>query len=109
MVSRGSRRGPSSPWTSCCARARPPRRCTCCAAPGGGRRRAADGRSAKADKQLGLHFDLTVPFARYVLENAGHLAFPFKRHQIQKVWRGERPGRSVPRVRAGGHRRRGRG
>ncbi|MHA7133068.1 histidine--tRNA ligase [Oerskovia turbata] len=45
----------------------------------------------KGDKQLGLHFDLTVPFARYVLENAGHLAFPFKRHQIQKVWRGERP------------------
>lgn len=45
-----------------------------------------------ADKQgLGLHFDLTVPFARYVLENAGHLAFPFKRYQIQKVWRGERP------------------
>ncbi|MGW6005007.1 histidine--tRNA ligase [Oerskovia enterophila] len=52
---------------------------------------AADERSGKADKQLGLHFDLTVPFARYVLENAGHLAFPFKRHQIQKVWRGERP------------------
>ena len=43
------------------------------------------------DKTLGLHFDLTVPFARYVLENAGHLAFPFKRYQIQKVWRGERP------------------
>lgn len=43
------------------------------------------------DKQLGLHFDLTVPFARYVLENAGHLNFPFKRYQIQKVWRGERP------------------
>ena len=41
--------------------------------------------------QLGLHFDLTVPFARYVLENAGRLQFPFKRHQIQKVWRGERP------------------
>ncbi len=40
---------------------------------------------------LGLHFDLTVPFARYVLEHAGHLAFPFKRYQIQKVWRGERP------------------
>ena len=40
---------------------------------------------------LGLHFDLTVPFARYVLENAGHLSFPFRRHQIQKVWRGERP------------------
>lgn len=43
------------------------------------------------DDALGLHFDLTVPFARYVLENAGHLSFPFRRHQIQKVWRGERP------------------
>jgi len=43
------------------------------------------------DDQLGLHFDLTVPFARYVLENAGRLTFPFKRYQIQKVWRGERP------------------
>lgn len=41
--------------------------------------------------QLGLHFDLTVPLARYVLENAGNLAFPFRRYQIQKVWRGERP------------------
>jgi len=54
----------------------------------------ADGEAAPADrseKQLGLHFDLTVPFARYVLENAGRLAFPFKRFQIQKVWRGERP------------------
>ncbi|GEL93654.1 histidine--tRNA ligase [Cellulomonas composti] len=45
----------------------------------------------QAGGQLGLHFDLTVPFARYVLENAGHLAFPFRRYQIQKVWRGERP------------------
>ena len=41
--------------------------------------------------ELGLHFDLTVPFARYVLEHAGHLAFPFRRYQVQKVWRGERP------------------
>src|SRR5690606_13819377 len=41
--------------------------------------------------ELGLHFDLTVPFARYVVENAGHLAFPFRRYQVQKVWRGERP------------------
>ena len=40
---------------------------------------------------LGLHFDLTVPFARYVLENAGHLEFPLRRYQIQKAWRGERP------------------
>ncbi|MGS2618515.1 histidine--tRNA ligase [Micromonospora sp. LZ34] len=43
------------------------------------------------DDSLGLHFDLTVPFARYVLENAGKLQFPFRRYQIQKVWRGERP------------------
>lgn len=43
------------------------------------------------DAGLGLHFDLTVPLARYVVENAGHLAFPFRRYQIQKVWRGERP------------------
>ncbi|NYI77771.1 histidine--tRNA ligase [Nocardioides panzhihuensis] len=42
-------------------------------------------------KGMGLHFDLTVPFARYVLENAGKLEFPFRRYQIQKVWRGERP------------------
>ena len=40
---------------------------------------------------MGLHFDLTVPFARYVLENAGKLEFPFRRYQIQKAWRGERP------------------
>jgi histidyl-tRNA synthetase len=45
----------------------------------------------EADPGLGLHFDLTVPFARYVLEHAGHLEFPFRRYQIQKVWRGERP------------------
>ena len=55
----------------------------------------ADPGESEADtdprKQLGLHFDLTVPFARYVVDNAGLLAFPFKRYQIQKVWRGERP------------------
>jgi histidyl-tRNA synthetase len=43
------------------------------------------------DQTLALHYDLTVPFARYVLENAGHLTFPFRRYQIQKAWRGERP------------------
>lgn len=47
--------------------------------------------SAPDDDQLGLHFDLTVPFARFVVENAGKLQFPFRRYQIQKVWRGERP------------------
>ena len=44
-----------------------------------------------SDSGLGLHFDLTVPFARYVLENAGKLEFPFRRYQIQRAWRGERP------------------
>ena len=43
------------------------------------------------DAGLGLHFDLTVPFARYVLEHAGKLEFPFRRYQIQPAWRGERP------------------
>lgn len=52
---------------------------------------ADDAPQAAADKALGLHFDLTVPFARYVLEHSGRLNFPFKRYQIQKVWRGERP------------------
>ncbi len=42
-------------------------------------------------ERLGLHFDLTVPLSRYVVEHSGDLAFPFKRWQIQKVWRGERP------------------
>ena len=52
---------------------------------------AASGARAPKDKGMGLHFDLTVPFARYVVENANELDFPFKRYQIQKVWRGERP------------------
>src|SRR6476660_6313759 len=33
-----------------------------------------------SDAGLGLHYDLTVPFARYVLEHAGHLEFPFRRY-----------------------------
>lgn len=40
---------------------------------------------------LGLHFDLTVPFARYVAQHLHALSMPFKRYQLQKVWRGERP------------------
>ncbi|GAB3047030.1 histidine--tRNA ligase [Sediminivirga luteola] len=46
---------------------------------------------AESKNPLGLHFDLTVPLARFVTENAGRLDFPFKRYQIQPVWRGERP------------------
>jgi histidyl-tRNA synthetase len=41
-------------------------------------------------KDYSLHFDLTVPLARYVIDNEADLWFPFKRYQIQKVWRGER-------------------
>lgn len=41
-------------------------------------------------KDYALHFDLTVPFARYTLDRQNDLAFPFKRYQIQPVWRGER-------------------
>lgn len=39
------------------------------------------------EQRLGLHFDLTVPLSRYVVEHSGALPFPFKRWQIQKVWR----------------------
>jgi histidyl-tRNA synthetase len=56
------------------------------------RLQADEGEGTGSDPNaLALHFDLTVPFARYVVENSGHLAFPFRRYQIQKVWRGERP------------------
>lgn len=52
------------------------------------RRLAAEGPERE---QLGLRFDLTVPLARYTAQNRGQLRFPFKRYQIQPVWRGERP------------------
>jgi histidyl-tRNA synthetase len=54
------------------------------------RRLRADDDDA-SDARLGLHFDLTVPFARYVAAHLNDLVFPFKRYQIQRVWRGERP------------------
>lgn len=43
-------------------------------------------------KSISLRFDQTVPLARYTAQNYGKLIFPFKRYQIQKVFRGERPG-----------------
>ena len=43
--------------------------------------------------EKGLRYDLTVPFARYVVMNRGTLAMPFKRYQIQPVWRADRPQR----------------
>ncbi len=48
-------------------------------------------RFMKGDNDLSLRFDLTVPLARYVAQHFGELTFPFKRYQINKVYRGERP------------------
>lgn len=55
---------------------------------------------AKDSRELGLllcekslKYDLTIPFARYVAMNHGKLNLPFKRYQIQPVWRGDRPAR----------------
>lgn len=55
------------------------------------RRLAAGDDDTTGAKELALRFDLTVPTARYVAQNYGQLVFPFRRHQIQPVWRGERP------------------
>ena len=41
--------------------------------------------------EKGLRYDLTVPFARYVVQHQNELSFPFKRFQIQPVWRADRP------------------
>ncbi|MDE7387836.1 MAG: ATP phosphoribosyltransferase regulatory subunit, partial [Muribaculaceae bacterium] len=41
--------------------------------------------------EKGLRYDLTVPFARFVVQHRGELQFPFKRYQIQPVWRADRP------------------
>ena len=45
----------------------------------------------KGDNDLSLRFDLTVPLARYVSQHYPYLSFPFKRYQMSKVFRGERP------------------
>ena len=48
----------------------------------------------KADSNLtsrALRYDLTIPFARYVAMNHGQLVYPFKRYQVQPVWRADRP------------------
>ena len=48
-------------------------------------------RQASKICEKGLRYDLTVPFARYVVQHQGEIAFPFKRFQIQPVWRADRP------------------
>ena len=48
-------------------------------------------RFQKGDTDMALRFDLTVPLARYVAQHSNELSFPFKRYQMSKVFRGERP------------------
>src|SRR5690554_3872255 len=45
----------------------------------------------RGDRKLALPYDLTVPFARYFAANYRELPIPFKRYQMQRVWRAERP------------------
>lgn len=49
------------------------------------------GRNDKNLTERALKYDLTIPFARYVAMNHGQLTFPFKRYQVQPVWRADRP------------------
>jgi histidyl-tRNA synthetase len=49
------------------------------------------GKNSKQITERALKYDLTIPFARYVAMNHGQLHFPFKRYQIQPVWRADRP------------------
>ena len=49
------------------------------------------GEKADLAPEKGLRYDLTVPFARYVVQHQGEISFPFKRYQIQPVWRADRP------------------
>ena len=59
-------------------------------AKGGGETEKQIYRFTKGDSDLSLRFDLTVPLAKYVALHYGELAFPFRRYQIGKVYRGER-------------------
>jgi histidyl-tRNA synthetase len=50
-----------------------------------------EGKNTKGLTERALRYDLTIPFARYVAMNFGQLTLPFKRYQIQPVWRADRP------------------
>lgn len=52
-----------------------------------------EGKTTKGISERALRYDLTIPFARYVAMNHGQLVFPFKRYQMQPVWRADRPQR----------------
>ncbi len=49
------------------------------------------GEKAAEAPEKGLRYDLTVPFARYVVQHQGEVVFPFRRYQVQPVWRADRP------------------
>ena len=48
-------------------------------------------RQASKISEKGLRYDLTVPFARYVVQHQNEITFPFKRYQVQPLWRADRP------------------
>ena len=50
-----------------------------------------EGKTSKIISERALRYDLTIPFARYVAMNHGQLTFPYKRYQMQPVWRADRP------------------
>src|ERR1044072_1046953 len=53
-----------------------------------------EGKNYKDLTERALRYDLTIPFARFVAMNHGQLTFPFKRYQVQPVWRADRPQRA---------------
>ncbi len=56
-------------------------------------KKVLEGKNVKGLTERALKYDLTIPFARYVAMNHGQITFPFKRYQIQPVWRADRPQR----------------
>jgi histidyl-tRNA synthetase len=50
-----------------------------------------NGKNSRTITERALRYDLTIPFARYVAMNHSQLTFPFKRYQLQPVWRADRP------------------
>ena len=61
------------------------------AATGEGFQKILEGKSSTQITERALRYDLTIPFARYVAMHHGSLTYPFKRYQIQPVWRADRP------------------
>ena len=56
-----------------------------------GFKKITEGKSSKDITERALRYDLTIPFARYVAMNYNQLSMPFKRYQMQPVWRADRP------------------